>query len=79
MQRTLTELVSQQQKLSAFMLTPKAESTTTEQESAGTGGDDVIDLAEELKKQQKTATAQADSATEQAEKRGFFHWRKKKH
>ena len=52
MQRTLTELVSQQQKLSAFMLTPKAESTTT---------------------------AQADSATEQAEKRGFFHWRKKKH
>lgn len=52
MQRTLTELVSQQQKLSAFMLTPKAEST---------------------------ATAQADSATEQAEKRGFFHWRKKKH
>lgn len=78
MQRTLTELVSQQQKLSAFMLTPKAESTT-EQESAGTGGDDVIDLAEELKKQQKTATAQADSATEQAEKRGFFHWRKKKH
>lgn len=34
MQRTLTELVSQQQKLSAFMLTPKAESLTTEQVSA---------------------------------------------
>ena len=79
MQRTLTELVSQQQKLSAFMLTPKAENTTTEQESADAGGDDVIDLAEELKKQQKTATAQADSATEQAEKKGFFHWRRKKH
>lgn len=69
MQRTLTELVSQQQKLSAFMLTPKAESLTTEQE--GEGSDDVIDLAKE---QAKTATEQAEKAKK---KKGFFHWRKK--
>lgn len=35
MQRTLTELVSQQQRLSAFMLTPKAESTTEQKEKKG--------------------------------------------
>lgn len=72
MQRTLTELVSQQQKLSAFMLTPKAESLTTEQEGAGSD-DDVIDLAKEHEK----ATKQAKTATKQAEKKGFWHWRKK--
>lgn len=72
MQRTLTELVSQQQKLSAFMLTPKAESLTTEQEGAGSD-DDVIDLAKEYEK----ATKEPKTATKQAEKKGFWHWRKK--